>query len=80
MGSPSRALKIHIPAQNTTKFWATISAHCPGDDVIKEQYKNAKSTLFLTPPTENPETKSQKILLQCKLQDVKSLSMPRIAR
>jgi len=35
-GSRSRPLKLHIPAYNPTKFWATISAHCPVDDVIKE--------------------------------------------
>ena len=30
-----------------------------GDDVIMEQPKKAKTSLFLTPPTENPEPKSK---------------------
>ena len=36
LGSRSRALKLHIPASNTTKLSATILAQCAGDDVIKE--------------------------------------------
>jgi len=33
-------------------------ALCGGDDVIIKQPKKAKTTLFLTPPTENLEPKS----------------------
>jgi len=40
-GSRTRALKTQITAQNPTKFWATISADCPGDDVIKGKPKNS---------------------------------------
>jgi len=79
-GNRSSPLQLHIPAQNTTKFWATISAHCAGDDVIMEQPKKAKPTLFLTTATENPEPKSQKFFFQCKLQDFTNLSRVRIAR
>ena len=38
-GSRSTAPMLHILAQNPTKFWATISAHCPSVGVIKEQPK-----------------------------------------
>jgi len=55
-------------------------AYCPGDDVIIEQPKKAKPTLFLTTPTENPEPKSQKFFFKCKLQDFMSLLRVRIAR
>jgi len=34
-------------------------ALCGGDDVIMKQPKKNKTTLFLTPPTENPEPKSK---------------------
>jgi len=31
----------------------------------KNNQKNVKPNFFLSPPTTNPETKSQKVLLQC---------------
>jgi len=42
----SRSLQLHIPAQKTTEFWATILAHCPGDDVIIEQPKKQNLLFF----------------------------------
>jgi len=62
LGSRSRPLKLHIPAYNTIKLWVKILALCGGDDVIMKQPKKAKTTLFLTPPTENPEPKSKTFL------------------
>jgi len=44
-----------------------------------KQPKKAKTTLLLTPPTENPEPKS-KMFFQCKLEDFMSLSRARMAR
>ena len=69
LGSRSRLLKLHVPAWNTTKLWAKILALCGGDDVTMKQPKKAKTTLFLTPPTENPEPKSKMFFFQCKLED-----------
>jgi len=45
-----------------------------------KQLKKAKPTLFLTPPTENPEPKSKMFFFQCELEDFKSLSRAHIAR
>jgi len=45
-----------------------------------KQPKKAKTTLFLTPPTENPEPKSKMFFFQCKLEDFMSLLRARIAR
>ena len=80
LGNRSRPLKLHIPALNTTKLWVKILAVCGGDDVIMKHPKKAKTTLFLTPPTENPEPKSKMFFFQCKLEDFMSFSRARIAR
>jgi len=58
--SRSRPLQLHIPAENTTKLWATISAHCRGDDVIIEQRKKPNLPFFWRhpPKTLNPNLKS----------------------
>ena len=66
-GSKDSDSSLEDSDSSLTKLWATILAHCPGDDIIKEQPKTAKLTLFLTTPTENPEPKSQKFFFQCKL-------------
>jgi len=34
LGSRSTAPKIHITASNPNKLWATILAHCLGNDII----------------------------------------------
>jgi len=60
-GSRSRALKIHITAWNPTKVWATISAHCPGDDVMKEKTKIAQSWRHPS-KTPNPNLKQTRFL------------------
>jgi len=43
-----------------------------------KQPQKAKTALFLTPPTENPEPKSKMVVFQCKLEDFMSLSRGRI--
>ena len=45
-----------------------------------KQPEKAKPTLFLTPPSENPATKSKMLFFQCKLEHFKSLPRARIAR
>ena len=79
LGSPSRALKIRIPAENTTKLLSHSFGPLSGWWRHKRITKKAKHSLFLTRPTESTEPKSQMFFFQCKLQDSTSVSRVRIA-
>jgi len=60
-GSPSRPLNIHITGKNPTKVWATISAHCPGDDVTKNNEKKQNLPSFWRHPPKS-QTQIPKVL------------------
>ena len=60
-GSQSRPLNIHITGKNPTKVWATISAHCPGDDVTKNNEKKQNLPSFWPHPPKS-QTQIPKVL------------------